>query len=119
MVPRAGFEPATYRLGGDCSIRLSYRGSEGSSIEQPGGGAKTTKAGGAGLRFQIWWSRPSPNPAQPNYEVHFRLCRLVTNEIVEILADPPVTYPRAEGVGLYPDIIRYVSQTNDAVSPGR
>jgi len=51
--------------------------------------------------------------------VHFRLCRLVTNEIVEILADPPVTYPRAEGVGLYPDIIRYVSQTNDAVSPGR
>ena len=27
MVPRAGFEPATYRLGGDCSIQLSYRGS--------------------------------------------------------------------------------------------
>ena len=26
MVPRAGFEPATYRLGGDCSIQLSYRG---------------------------------------------------------------------------------------------
>ena len=26
VVPRAGFEPATYRLGGDCSIQLSYRG---------------------------------------------------------------------------------------------
>ena len=29
MAPRAGFEPATYRLGGDCSIRLSYRGDAG------------------------------------------------------------------------------------------
>jgi hypothetical protein len=26
QVPRAGFEPATCRLGGDCSFQLSYRG---------------------------------------------------------------------------------------------
>ena len=26
VAPRAGFEPATLRLGGECSIRLSYRG---------------------------------------------------------------------------------------------
>ena len=26
LVPRAGFEPATCRLGGGCSIQLSYRG---------------------------------------------------------------------------------------------
>ena len=26
MVPWAGFEPATYRLGGGCSIQLSYQG---------------------------------------------------------------------------------------------
>lgn len=26
LVPTAGFEPATYRLGGDCSIQLSYEG---------------------------------------------------------------------------------------------
>lgn len=26
VAPRAGFEPATFPLGGECSIRLSYRG---------------------------------------------------------------------------------------------
>jgi hypothetical protein len=26
VVPSAGFEPTTYRLGGDCSILLSYEG---------------------------------------------------------------------------------------------
>ena len=40
MAPRAGFEPATYRLGGGCSIRLSYRGqeaeySEGAGLAEP------------------------------------------------------------------------------------
>ena len=29
MVPWAGVEPATLRLGGGCSIRLSYQGSLG------------------------------------------------------------------------------------------
>lgn len=26
MAPRAGFEPATYPLGGDCAIQLCHRG---------------------------------------------------------------------------------------------
>lgn len=29
MAPSAGFKPAAYRLGGDCSIRLSYEGNKG------------------------------------------------------------------------------------------
>ena len=41
MVPRAGFEPATYRLGGDCSIRLSYRGRDRiDGLFREGGGAE-------------------------------------------------------------------------------
>jgi hypothetical protein len=28
LVPSAGFEPTTYRLGGDCSILLSYEGED-------------------------------------------------------------------------------------------
>ncbi len=34
-VPWAGFEPATYRLGGGCSIHLSYQGVAGSTGREP------------------------------------------------------------------------------------
>ncbi len=32
MVPRAGVEPAAYRLGGGRSIHLSYRGKTGRAV---------------------------------------------------------------------------------------
>lgn len=32
MVRKPGFEPGTYRLGGDCSIQLSYKRMEGHKI---------------------------------------------------------------------------------------
>ena len=43
MAPSTRFERVTYRLGGDCSIQLSYEGVENKFIKLPGGIPITTE----------------------------------------------------------------------------
>jgi hypothetical protein len=55
-MPRAGFEPATYRLGGGRSFQLSYRGPE--ALSRLLGRGKWAIAGASVVVTVVMWWQP-------------------------------------------------------------
>src|SRR3954470_2422696 len=73
-MPRAGFEPAAYSLGGSRSIRLSYRGREPQDTAPPrrtwpgSGAGDMSKVAAPGNRPDAGRRRAGRSPVQQHWE---------------------------------------------------